>query len=250
VANRISGRFFKTRRGAVLISAVAALLAGVLLIVYLNSYRSSVNANANIRPERVLVATRLIPKGTSGVLIAKQGMYQVTTVQKEQLEPLAISDPAAIIGSIAASDIFPGQQFTEGDFTTVAASGLGYQITGDQRAIAIPIDALHSVGGEVAAGDYVDIYVSIAGGISSAPTAGAAPLTAEQVRLLEPNVLVLETATSGAADMILRVTSRTAADFAYISDYEKYWLVLRPQIGATPTPPSVATLGSLFSGAG
>ena len=39
-----AGRIFKTRGGAVLIGGAAAVLAAILLVVYLHSYRSSVNS--------------------------------------------------------------------------------------------------------------------------------------------------------------------------------------------------------------
>jgi hypothetical protein len=70
------------------------------------------------------------------------------------------------------------------------------------------------------------------------------------VRLLEANVLVLATPSSGSSLTILRVNAANAAKFAYVADYEKFWLILRPQVGASRTPPSVATLGSLLSGGG
>ena len=47
-------------------------------------------------------------------------MYQVTTVQKDQLKLNAITDPSAINGRVAVDDIFPGQQLTQTDFTTEA----------------------------------------------------------------------------------------------------------------------------------
>ena len=51
-------RLFRNRSGAVIAGAIAALVAVILLIIYLHSYRSSVNSGT--QPERVLVATRLI----------------------------------------------------------------------------------------------------------------------------------------------------------------------------------------------
>src|ERR1700677_1878204 len=95
------GRLSATRRGTVILSACAALLAVLLLVVYLHSYRSSVNAGT--RPERVLVAKAVIPRGTSGATISSSGLYRVTTVQKSQLEDFAIADPSAIAGRIAAA---------------------------------------------------------------------------------------------------------------------------------------------------
>ena len=77
-------------------------------------------------------------------------------------------------------------------------------------------------------------------------------LTSTQVRLLAPDILVLAIpgTASSTSSTVLRVSSDQAAKFAYVADYEKFWLVLRPQVGATRTPPAVATLGSLTQSAG
>jgi Flp pilus assembly protein CpaB len=247
VGNRFSG-LFKTRRGALIISGVAALLAALLLIVYLRSYRSSVNAGA--RPERVLVAKRLITRGTAGLTIAQKGLYDITTVQKDQLEPFAIADPSAINGRVAAGDIYPGQQLTQPDFTTENADTIPYELTGAERAIAVPVDGVHGLIGQVLSGDYVDVYVGIAG-ISGASAAASSAST--QVRLLKPDILVLDapgTAATTAADVVLRVSVNNAAEFAYAADNERIWLVLRPQIGASQTPAAAVTLATLLAGRG
>ena len=101
-------RLFKTRRSAILVSALAAVLAAVLLVVYLRSYRSSVDSGKV--PVRVLVATKLIPRGTSGSTIAHKGLYAVTTVETDQEQPSAIADPSAISGEVASTDVYAGQQ--------------------------------------------------------------------------------------------------------------------------------------------
>jgi len=54
----MSSKLFTTRQGTVLLGVVAAAIAAIALLVYLNHYRNSVNAsNAQIR---VLVAKSLI----------------------------------------------------------------------------------------------------------------------------------------------------------------------------------------------
>src|SRR5438045_9641764 len=102
-----SGRLFKTRSGAVVVGAAAALLAAILLVAYLHSYRSSVKSGT--QPMNVLVAKSLIPKGTTGTLIAQQRLYQVTSVPKDQLKALAITDPGTLGGQVTAADVYPGQ---------------------------------------------------------------------------------------------------------------------------------------------
>ncbi len=233
------GQLFKNRGGAVIIGAIAALLAVILLVIYLNSYRSSLNSGKV--PERVLVATKLIPRGTSGDLIAKQGLYQVTTVQKDQLKLLAISDPSAIGGRLAAVDIYPGQQLTQDDFTTEASLSIPYQITGKQRAIAIPVDPTHGLIGQVAAGNFVDVYVGVSGG-------GQGVAAGTLVTLLAPDVYVLVAPGAGSGNAVLRISTNDAAKFAYAADNARIWLVLRPQVESSKTPPKTATLASLLAG--
>jgi Flp pilus assembly protein CpaB len=229
-------KIFKNRSGAVIAGTIAALVAVILLVVYLHSYRSSVNSGT--RPERVLVATKMIPRGTSGTLIASQGLYQVTSVQKDQLKLNAIVDPAALNDRVAVTDIFPGQQLTQDAFTTEAPTSIPYVLSGRQRAISVPVDATHGLIGQVAAGNFVDVYVGVAGGSTDGTL----------VTLLEPDVYVLVAPASGSSNAVLRVSSQDAAKFAYAADHETLWLVLRPQVGATPTPPSTATLGTLLAG--
>ena len=228
------GKIFRNRSGAVIAGIIAAVLAVILLVVYLHSYRSSVNSGS--QAERVLVATKLIPKGTSGTLIAQKALYLSTTVQKDQLKLNAIIDPSALNDRVAAADIFPGQQLTQDDFTTESSTAIPYVITGRQRAIAVPVDATHGLIGQVAAGNYVDVYVG---------TAGAS--TGQLVTLLAPDVYVLVAAGAGSNDMIIRVNTQDAAKFAFAADNTKIWFVLRPQVGASRTPPSTATLATLLA---
>ena len=137
------GKLFKNRSGAVIAGVIVAVVAVILLLLYLRSYRSSVNSGK--QPVRVLVATKNIPAGTSGTLIAQQGLYTVATVQKDQLEVNAITDPSALSGRVAAASIFPGQQLTQEDFSTESPQSLNYQLTGRQRAIAINVSANHGL---------------------------------------------------------------------------------------------------------
>lgn len=227
-------RLLKNRGGAVLAGVLAALVAVILLVVYLHSYRSSVDSGK--RPVRVLVATKLIPRGTSATLIAQQGLYQVTTVDKDQLQLQAILDPAAIQDRVAATDILPGQQLTQADFTTESPQSIPYEISGAQRAIAVPIDSAHGLIGQVAAGNFVDIYVGVSGA-----TAGSL------VKLLASNVYVLVAPGAGSANAILRINTQDAAKFAFAIDNEKLWFILRPQVGAKPTPPETATLATILA---
>jgi Flp pilus assembly protein CpaB len=256
VQDVFQGRIFRTRGGAVLIGGVAAVLAAILLIVYLHSYRSSINSGT--RPETVLVAKSLIPRGTSGTLIAQEGLYQVTTVPKDQLKDLAIVDPGALNDRVTAVDVYPGQQLTAQDFTTEGLYSIPNEITGNKRAIAIPVDGVHGLVGQLQAGDRVDVYVGMNSQGSSA-TGGAA--AAALIKLLASNVLVLSapTAASGGGTLgggstasgsaVLRVTTADAGKFAFAADNGRLWLILRPQVGGKSTPATIVNSASLLAAA-
>ncbi len=111
----VTSRIGNSRNWTLALGIGAALLAAILLVVYLNRYRSSVNAENAATP--VLVAKNLIPKGTSGTIIAKQELFQVASLPKNDLKVGAISDPAFLNGRVAATDIFPGQQITTADLS-------------------------------------------------------------------------------------------------------------------------------------
>ena len=96
----------QSRGWTLALGIAAAALAAILLIAYLVQYRSSVNDST--APTPVLVAKNLIPKGTSGTVIAEKQLFQAATLSKDDLKVGAISDPAYLNGRVAVADIFPG----------------------------------------------------------------------------------------------------------------------------------------------
>jgi Flp pilus assembly protein CpaB len=243
VQDAFSGKLQRSRGGALIIGVAAAVLAAILLAVYLHQYRSSVDSGS--KPMTVLVAKSLIPKGTPGAVVAQRELFQVTQVRKDELKNLAISDPSVIRGRVAVADIYPNQQLTSSDFTEVQSNALPMQMARDQRAISIPLDASHGLIGQVQSGDRVDVYVGLGNG------AGGGAVT----KLLARNILVLSAAnstgngTSGTTgNTVLRVSADQAAKFAFSSDYGKLWLVLRPRIEPSATPPALVTAQTLLAG--
>jgi Flp pilus assembly protein CpaB len=219
-----------SRGWAIALGIGAIVLAGLLLVVYLNRYRARVSS-ANT-PTPVLVAKRLIREGTPGSIITSQAMYEAPLLAKQEVDVGAIDDPQMLAGLVAAEDILPGQQLTTDDFVTggTTSSGVVSQITGTQRALSVSIDNVHGSLSQVQAGDAVDVYTSVEG----------------EVCLFHPNVMVLAIPTtagpSGNGNLVLRVESRDAADFAYAADHTQLWFVLRPVAGAKPSAPRCGDL--------
>jgi len=216
LTNRVSGRM-SSRSWAIAIGAAAVVLAAILLIVYLDRYRARVSGeNA---PTPVLVAKQLIPAGTPGTLVAGRSMYLPQTLPRKEVEVGAIADPQYLSGRAAATDIFPGQQFTALDFAADPNTTVKSQITGKERALSISIDSVHGSLAQVAAGDSVDIYTAVTG----------------VVKLFRPNVKVLAVPTPEGGTLMLRVDTKDAANFAFAADNTQLWFVIRPVVGAKAT---------------
>jgi len=229
--SKVSGRM-SSRGWAIALGIGAIALAAILLIVYLDRYRARVGGeNA---PTPVLVAKQLIPKGTSGVVIASQGMYAPTTLPRKEVEVGAIADPSLFAGHAAAADIFPGQQITSTDLAASDTAAVDTQLRGTQRALSISMDGVHGSLSQLQVGDSVDIYSSV-GGV---------------VKLFKPNVKVLAVPSvpgpSGGGNLILEIQTAEAAKFAYAADNTQLWFVLRPVIGAKPTKPSTANAATVL----
>ena len=209
----------------------AAALAAILLIAYLVQYRSSVNDST--APTPVLVAKNLIPKGTSGTVIAEKQLFQAATLAKDDLKVGAISDPAYLNGRVAVADIFPGQQITTADLSAGLTDALPTQLSGKQRAVAIPLSGAHGLVGFVASGDRVDIYFETGG------TGG------NVLGLLASNVLVMRAPTGDGVPAILRLDARIAQTVALAADTGVMWFLLRPAGDAKDAPRKAVTTQQL-----
>jgi Flp pilus assembly protein CpaB len=216
-----------TRNGAIATAAVAAILAGILLFAFVQHYRSS--ASSSSAPTAVFVAHSFIPQGSPADAIASGQLITPTTLRASEVKSGAITDPSVLHGEVAAQNIYPGQQITAGDFT--ASTTLASQLTGAQRAVAVPVDATHGLTGFVHTGEYVDVMASYPSGVGG---------HGGSVTKLLSDVLVLSapTAASGggvgggnsSSDIVLRVSEQDAPGLAYAADNGKVWVVMRPPL--------------------
>jgi pilus assembly protein CpaB len=235
----IAQNMFTTRRGSLLVGAAAAVLAGIILLAYLHSYRNSVNSAS--APVSVLVAKNLIQKGTPGDIIGTSSQFQVASVPKGQLQTGALSDPAALSGRVAVTDIYPGQQLTAAYFTYAPPGTLQTKIAGSDRAISVSIDSQHGMVGEIATGDHIDIYV----GLNRVGPNGSQAI----IKLLMADVTVLRAPLAGGTGIYtLRASGRQAPVLAYAADNGKLWFVLRPPSGAKTVIPGFVSMQTLLLG--
>jgi Flp pilus assembly protein CpaB len=240
-------KLISTRAGTMAVAGGAALLAGIFILVYLNRYRHSVKAQG--APVTVLVAKRLIPKGTTGVAAYAGGYFTRTTMRESQLRDGAFSDVASLRTLVATRDVLAGQQLTASDFTAGAKS-LASTLAGTQRVIDVPLDAAHGLIGHVQIGDRVDVFVGLNVGLQGGQGYPVIKLLAQGV----PVVDVAEkrgglgASGTGVTNVSLRVNDQQAAALAWATDNGKVWLSLRPPTGARATPPGITNAATILLG--
>jgi Flp pilus assembly protein CpaB len=236
----LNHRLLSTRGGTAALGVLAAVVAGVFVLLYLNQYRNSVKASSG--PVTVLVAKKLIHKGTPGDYVGSANLFVPTKVPESKAIVGAVTDPVAFKGRVAVDDIFPGQQITVADFSLAASAAIQTKLVKAQRGIAVPLDTTHGLLKHISPGDHVDIFVGF-----NAPR----PV----IKLLMQNALVLSTpgaanAVGGAksSSVIIRANYQRAAELAFAADNGKLWVVLRPAANVRATPPEAVTIESMLFG--
>jgi len=245
-------KLISTRKGSLYVAVVAALLAGVAILVYLNHYRDNLQAGST--PVTVLIARQTIPKGTPGSVVASKAMFTATTIRESQLRDGAFSDPASLTGRVATTQVYEGSQLTAGAFSASTTSLAG-TLTDRERVVSVPLDSAHGLSGQVEVGNRVDVYAGfnvIPVRLDGTPTNGgqARPV----LRLIMSNVPVVAAGGGGSglgsktANVSLQVTDAEAGKLAFASDNGKVWLSLRPSAGAKSSKPAIVTAETLLLG--
>lgn len=236
-----------SRNGSIAVALMAALLGGLAIFVFLQRYKDDVNADAV--PRSVLVADKAIEKGASGEVASAQKLITTTDLPRDQVKAGALTDPAVLRGRVAATDILPGQQITEADFT-LPGQGIVTKLAADQRAIAIQLDGPHGLVGTITAGDKVDVLAAF----GLAGDGGGRAV----VRMLMQNVLVLSAPPSGravgdaaaatSAEILLQVKDTFAPKLAFAADNAALRITLRPQDGTKIDTDKLYDLNAVLRG--
>jgi Flp pilus assembly protein CpaB len=243
-------KLLSTREGTLGFATVAGLLAIGVLLVFMRSYKTSVDEGA--QPVTVLVARDSLPKGVAGDTIAEKGMFRATGFKRDQVRDGAITDPASLRGQVAVHALVRGQQLTTADFSRPTNAVLS-KLAEDQRAVTVPLDAAHGMVGQIQTGDRVDVFA----GFQVQPD-GTAGRARPVLRVLLQDVEVLQAPAAPKAgglggqsqtqNVVLRVSDKAAPQLAFSSDNGKLWISLRPPAGAKPSTPSLVTLDRLLLG--
>lgn len=223
---------YRTRNIA--IAAGLGLAAMILTLLYVTSYRHSVqNEQATVQ---VYVAAHDIAAGTSGATLAHDHSFKTIAVPRHAVEPGAITDPAQVAGLVLTEPLYAGDQVTTKRFSDVHAQGLPGQIKGTMRAVQVPGDQNQLLAGTLQAGDRVDLVANLHNDPSQQQP---------ETKIVLRNLLILQAPQSGSLaatagspndSAIVAVTDTQVERLFYVLKNADWTFELVPAFGAKDGP--------------
>jgi pilus assembly protein CpaB len=243
-----------------LLAAAAALLLAVAGTVVLLAYVRGADARAlaGVRTVEALVVDELIPEGTPGEDVAE-------LVRTEQLPARAavegrVTDLSALAGQVTTVDLQPGEQLLAARFAApedVAVPGTVAPPEGASE-VSVLLEPQRAVGGRLAAGDEVGVYVSMDLENEAGKKIGVTHATLHGVLVTQvqgaPGAGAedgTETASSGGAaptgDLVVTVAvpARDAELVVFGMEHGTVWLALEPE-GADTGGTEIVHQGNVY----
>ncbi len=226
-----------SRRGkiAVFLGVILALVAGGAAFYFVSQAQQQAS-NADVPRMQAVVAIRAIP--------ARQAIVEADVA----LQPIAI-DPAnaaaiatdvkAVIGKIPAVSILQGQVVTTNMLASTDEANAKYSILGPEetvspdspawRAVSITVPDDLAVGGTLAAGQTVDVFVTAIVQVPAELAAGGRYYTDRSTKITYQDMLILDRADSF---YVLRADLGTAEEILHLqaSGNTTFSLALRPDV--------------------
>jgi Flp pilus assembly protein CpaB len=208
------------------LAAALGLAAAILTMLYVSRAQGSTKAPV-VSSQPVLVATRDLPVGTSFSAAFAGGAIALRHLPAESVAPSALTGARAVDGRVVIQPIFKGEQVTAARLGPSAAQGLGANLHGSLRAIALAGDATQLLGSSLKPGDHVDVVVNVKG------------LASARTRIALKDLLVLQAPTtsgsSGGLMTTLQLTDKQVQALFWITRNGDWSLVLRPPAKAAVT---------------
>ena len=235
----------KLRLRNLMLPVALAVLAAVLVGMYVISYRDSVKEGAGL--VQVLVASRDIPAGTEGSSVASGGYLKTEMVPRRAVVPGSVVSGAALTSKVVTDPIYKGEQITLRHFAPAQQGGIFAKFSGKERAIAVLGEPQQLLAGTLSAGDYVDVVAT------ARYRAGEDRAT---TKIVLRDLLVLEAPEEATAEQfannekmsaMLVMTDSQARTMGWAMRMSSWFLALRPTTAPRNSPQSLETLHSFLA---
>lgn len=230
------------------IAVALALVAALLTSFYVTNYQRNVRQDETNVP--IWVAKRDIPAGTSGADVQSKGMLEKSEIVRRSVVPGAISNPEQVAKLVTTQPIYAGEQVSTRRFSTPSQRGIKAQLTGVQRAIAIPGNEHQLLAGTLRAGDKVDVVATFTVPEGSQQTVSRIVLRDVEVLRAPERAGTADKITSprdGGFAVMLKLTDTQVPKLHWVfTSAEEWHLELRPGTEAADSPENVESWYSIL----
>lgn len=224
-----------------------AVLAAVLVGVYITSFRHSVTHSAGM--VKVLVASRDIPAGTEGSSVAGGRYLKAQTIPRRAVVPGSITSGAPLTSLVTAGPVYKGEQITLRQFKPLAQGGVFAKFSGNLRAVNIPGEARQLLAGTVSDGDRVDVVANAKYTVGSIQRSTSRVILRNLLVLKAPDAPSSSDTQSSAptSTATLAMTDKESQTMLWTMSNASWFLALRPTASPRNSRPSIDTLHSILS---
>ncbi len=242
-----------------IVAAVLALGLALVGTVVLVSYVRGADARAlaGVETVNVLVVTQPVPEGTPAGELADSVRLEQVPVKVAATG--SVSDLADLGDQVTTVELQPGEQLLVGRFadpSSLLPSGTVPVPPGDQE-ISILLEPQRAVGGRLAAGDEIGVYISMKLENDAGKTIGTTHAVLHGVLVTQvqgapaPAEGETETASSGGAApsnsllITMALPARQAEVVIFGMEHGTVWLSLEPE-GADASGTEIITQGNVY----
>jgi pilus assembly protein CpaB len=242
-----------TRRLLAALAALVLLVAGTLaLVAYVGG--ADARALAGARPTQVLVVTEPVPAGTSGDELAD--FVAFATVPAKTALAGRVTDLDDLSGRVATVDLMVGEQLLSSRFARPEdrqAPGT-VEVPAGLQEVSVLLEPQRAVGGRLAAGDRVGVFVSVSADAGPSTHAVLHSVLVTQVQGAPAPVdpaAEAETASAGAPApssslmVTLAATAAQAEAIVFGIEHGTLWLSAEPD-GAVTSGTEVISPANIY----
>ncbi len=230
------------------LAAIAAVVLAVLGTVVLTAYVGGADQRAlqGAASVQVFLVRSPIAAGTTADKLADLVTQQAVPAKAEAAGAVTALDTLA--GRVASVDLVPGEQLISSRFMDPASlkakTAAGQiDVPAGMQEVSILLDPQRVVGGQLAAGDTVGVYISLDGALNGTPPGPVTHLTLQKVLVTAVDGAVAKTPPSGSSDKsgstpstaptgtVMVTLARPGSEvekIVFASEFGKIWLSKEP----------------------
>ena len=253
----------KSRLLAGLAAVVLAIVGAILVVSYAQG--ADTRAVQNLEPVSVMVVQKAIPAGTP--VDTLRAFVTSQELPGKAVSKTALKNLDGLAGKVTAVELLPGEQLVAERLVepeALQASG-SVKVPKGLQEVSFQLEPQRVVGGRIAAGDHVGIFINLKeGGLEAKPDKSTSQLTVHKVLVTSVQRAPVATPSpdpaaggsaasaedtslpTGSLLLTVAVNDVNATKIVYAAEFEKLWLSKEPLDATDSGRPGIMTKPEVY----